>query len=73
MVKWIGMFSLKDSWMDMLPMSTPERRAKDKTSILPTWPRRILIDKTRSVELLDPNSQEKEPILNRACKPLKHQ
>ena len=50
MVKWIGKFSLllkrlKDSWIDMLPMSTLSEEQRKKNSILPTWLRILLIDK----------------------------
>ena len=60
MDKWIGKFShflkrLRDVWMDMLWV-----RNKEKISISLIWPEKILEDKIRNEEVLDPYVQATE-------------
>ena len=61
MVKWIGNFSLmlkrmKDSWMDMLPMSTLSTEQRQNQYLADVA--QVNADRqTRNVELLNPNAQ----------------
>ena len=61
MVKWIGKFSLilkrlKDSWMDVLPMSALSEEQRQNQHLADVAQENG-DRQTRSVELLDPNSQ----------------
>ena len=61
MVKWIGKCSLllkrfKDSWIDMLPVSTLSETGK-QNQYLADVAQENADRQTRSVQLLDPNAQ----------------
>ena len=62
MAKWIGKFSLllkslKDSWMDMLPMSTMSEERRQNQYLADVTQENVQRQR-RSAEVLDPNEPE---------------